>query len=138
MNTRTFLALLVSGSVLLAPAAQADPNSKWGEGWTNMPNDVHNTRIDTLDGDNSAFTGFVRYGNGADPVNRFRIASDTTAVSSETRDAFETRGTQDRMQTRSGDQTGERKQHRYRNQTRSMGRSMSSGRSSMGQGGGRR
>lgn len=150
MNTRTFLALLVSGSVLLAPAVKADHNSKWGEGWANMPNDVHNTRIDTLDGDNSAFTDFVRYGNGADSVNRFRTTSDTMAVPSDTRDAFDTRRTQDRMQTRSGDPSGERKQYRYRNQTRSMtqtrsrnqarsmGRSMSSGRSSMGHGGGRR
>ena len=50
--------------------ALADHNSKWGEGWANMPNDVHNTRIDTR-GDNEAFRDFVRYGNGADSVNRF-------------------------------------------------------------------
>jgi len=48
----------------------ADHNSKWGEGWANMPNDIHNTRIDTR-GDNDAFRDFVRYGNGADSVNRF-------------------------------------------------------------------
>lgn len=58
------LALLGSGSLL------ADHNSVWGEGWARMPNDIHNTRIDTL-GDNTAFRDFVRYGNGADSTNRF-------------------------------------------------------------------
>ena len=44
--------------------ALADHNSKWGEGWANMPNDVHNARID-----NTAFRDFVRQGNGAAAAN---------------------------------------------------------------------
>ena len=36
-----------------------------------MPNDIHNTRIETLGGDSESFTSFVRYGNGADSVNRY-------------------------------------------------------------------
>ena len=65
---KTLLLSLLAATVS-APAL-ADHNSKWGEGWANMPNDVHNTRIDTR-GDNEAFRDFVRYGNGADSVNRF-------------------------------------------------------------------
>jgi hypothetical protein len=58
------LALLGSGSVL------ADHNSVWGEGWARMPNDIHNTRIDTL-GDNTTFRDFVRGGAGSTSVNRY-------------------------------------------------------------------
>ena len=58
-------------AMLLASTAHADHNSPHGAGWANMPNDIHNTRIETLGGDNSAFRNFVRYGNGADSVNRY-------------------------------------------------------------------
>lgn len=69
MKVKTLAGILVAG--MFTTSVYADHNSKWGEGWANMPNDIHNTRIDTLDGDNSAFTDFVKYGNGADSVNRF-------------------------------------------------------------------
>lgn len=52
------LGVALSGALLVASAARADHNSIWGEGWANMPNDIHDTRIDTL-GDNEAFTDFV-------------------------------------------------------------------------------
>jgi len=55
--------------VFAASAAYADHNSVWGEGWANMPNDIHNTRIETLSGDNSEFIVFIRGGGGADSVN---------------------------------------------------------------------
>ncbi|MEJ2310114.1 MAG: hypothetical protein P8Z31_01285 [Gammaproteobacteria bacterium] len=58
-------------TLIVASAASADHNSPHGEGWARMPNDIHNTRIDTLGSGNDAFTNFVRYGNGADSVNRF-------------------------------------------------------------------
>jgi len=61
---------IIAGFLLLPAVASADHNSKWGEGWANMPNDIHNTRIDTR-GDNTAFRDFVRNGNGADSVNRY-------------------------------------------------------------------
>jgi hypothetical protein len=57
----------------------ADHNSKNGEGTANMPNDIHNTRIDTMEADdNEAFRDFVRYGEGSESVNRFD-SDDTTA-----------------------------------------------------------
>jgi hypothetical protein len=65
---------LVSTALLCAAPALADHNSKNGEGWANMPNDIHNTRIDTrTSGDNEAFKDFVRYGNGAESINRFDV-----------------------------------------------------------------
>lgn len=61
--------LLILG-LASAPLALADHNSPWGEGWANMPNDIHNTRIETLDSDDpSDFIDFVRGGNGAASVN---------------------------------------------------------------------
>jgi hypothetical protein len=54
----------------LSGDALADHNSKWGEGWANMPNDIHNTRVETR-GDDEAFRDFVKQGAGADSVNRF-------------------------------------------------------------------
>ena len=72
------LVAMFTGATLLSAAAVADHNSVWGEGWASMPNDIHNTRIDTLGTDDDSFTDFVRYGDGADSVNRF--ADSTTSV----------------------------------------------------------
>lgn len=63
----SIIAVSLSG---LSATALADHNSRWGEGWAKMPNDIHNTRVETR-GDNSTFRDFVRFGNGADSVNRF-------------------------------------------------------------------
>ena len=68
MRTKA-IALALTVFTLSAPAL-ADHNSKWGEGWAKMPNDIHNTRIDTRR-DTTSFRDFVRYGNGADSANRF-------------------------------------------------------------------
>jgi hypothetical protein len=62
-----------------ATTVQADHNSLWGEGWANMPNDVHNTRIDTMDEDTDSFIDFVRMGSGAASDNRFLVDSTDTA-----------------------------------------------------------
>jgi len=62
--------VLTSAALLFSAQAFADHNSKNGEGWANMPNDIHNTRIETR-GDNEAFRDFVKQGNGADSVNRY-------------------------------------------------------------------
>lgn len=68
---KSFITLALAGSFAFAnQAAIADHNSPFGAGWARMPNDIHNTRIDTL-GDRTAFRDFVRYGNGADSTNRF-------------------------------------------------------------------
>ena len=67
---------LVFGSLaaLLSASALADHNSPHGSGWANMPNDIHNTRIeDGLSG--TEFRDFVRQGAGADTVNRYLDSS---------------------------------------------------------------
>lgn len=69
-----FITLIAFGLVTFRPAL-ADHNSPQGAGWARMPNDIHNTRIDTL-GDSAAFRDFVRYGNGADSVNRYTSDDD--------------------------------------------------------------
>ena len=61
----------------LSATAFADHNSRWGEGWAKMPNDIHNTRVETR-GDDNTFRDFVRFGNGADSVNRFSTDDQTT------------------------------------------------------------
>ena len=65
---------LAATAILLAATgtAIADHNSQNGEGTANMPNDIHNTRVETLEtDDNEAFRDFVRYGDGSDSANRF-------------------------------------------------------------------
>ncbi|MEJ2060837.1 MAG: hypothetical protein P8Y64_10180 [Gammaproteobacteria bacterium] len=59
MKSRKLSIVVLLGAMGLAPAVWADHNSIWGEGWANMPNDTHDTRIDTL-GDNEAFTDYVQ------------------------------------------------------------------------------
>ncbi|HDP89185.1 MAG TPA: hypothetical protein ENN42_04405 [Thioalkalivibrio sp.] len=71
MKLKTFAATALLASLFAGSAAMADHNSIWGEGTANMQNDIHNTRIDTMDDDGDAFADFVRYGDGADSVNRF-------------------------------------------------------------------
>ena len=66
-----FATAALLASLFASSAAMADHNSIWGEGTANMPNDIHNTRIDTMDDDGDAFADFVRNGDGADSVNRF-------------------------------------------------------------------
>jgi hypothetical protein len=71
----TLKAVVLASAALLAPAAaMADHNSTWGAGWARMPNDIHNTRIETR-GDNTTFRDFVRRGNGAESVNRYEPSS---------------------------------------------------------------
>jgi hypothetical protein len=66
-KTLTFAALL--GSLAAMPAL-ADHNSVWGAGWANMPNDVHNTRIED-DLTQEEWTDFVQFGAGAATPNRY-------------------------------------------------------------------
>jgi len=75
MKIRTLLATCLAGGVLATTSAYADHNSVWGEGWANMPNDIHNTRIED---DNETFHELVQGGGGADSVNRY--ADDTTTT----------------------------------------------------------
>ena len=82
-------ALLLLGS---ATAALADHNSPWGAGWANMPNDIHNTRVETLNSrEQSSFRDFVRYGNGATSVNS--LTSDSNSRRSMNANRMGTRST---------------------------------------------
>ena len=71
--------LIVCAAVLSAgTAVRADHNSKNGDGWANMPNAVHDYRIDIrgdtaepmlAQGKNDEFTAWVQYGDGAASEN---------------------------------------------------------------------
>jgi hypothetical protein len=64
--------------VLASTSALADHNSPNGAGWANMPNDIHNTRIEeNLSG--REFADFVRQGAGAATVNRYLDDSSASA-----------------------------------------------------------
>ena len=80
MHKSNLLKSLLALSFLAATAVQADHNSIWGEGLANMPNDIHNTRIDTMDDDTDSFIDFVSSGAGSDSVNRF-LDDDVTSGS---------------------------------------------------------
>ena len=72
MRTRYLTTVITSAFLAAAAPSLADHNSKNGEGTANMPNDIHNTRVDTLEtNDNEAFRDFVKYGEGSTTVNRF-------------------------------------------------------------------
>ena len=79
MKSRVLPALAIAVACL-APA-RADHMSPWGAGWANMPNDIHNTRLDTR-GDSDAFLDFIRFGEGADSINRF-LVEETAALEAE-------------------------------------------------------
>lgn len=71
--------VIVCAAVLsVGTGVRADHNSKNGDGWANMPNAVHDYRIDIrggtaepmqAQGKNDEFTAWVQYGNGAESVN---------------------------------------------------------------------
>ena len=65
MSKKTVLALVISGTLFAASSAWADHNSPMGAGTANMPNDIHNTRIED---DSETFMDLVQYGDGADSV----------------------------------------------------------------------
>ena len=103
-----FLVLSTAAALAFgASPALADHNSKNGEGWANMPNDIHNTRIETKEADdNEAFREFVKYGDASDSENRFD-SDDTTAVrAQEQKGKSSTEQTQ--TQTMEGTRTNER------------------------------
>ena len=66
---------------LIAMAAQADHNSIWNEGWANMPNDIHNARVETMDEDTATFVDYVRMGSGSEAANPDMTGSDAVGGS---------------------------------------------------------
>lgn len=77
MNKKSVIAMLIAGGMIATSSVYADHNSIWGEGTANMPNDIHNTRIEDSD---EAFMDLVQGGGGADSVNRYDDDSTTTTV----------------------------------------------------------
>jgi hypothetical protein len=69
MRTIVLKTALLAATLGIGPAAVADHNSPWGAGWAKMPNDIHNTRVETRGG--NEFSRFVRQGGGASSVNRY-------------------------------------------------------------------
>jgi hypothetical protein len=99
-----------------AGPAFADHNSKNGEGTANMPNDIHNTRIDTMEADdNEAFRQFVRYGEGSESVNRFD-SDDTTAKRNKAQEGS-ARAQQAKTSSKQGVRTNDRKMEQKRTRT---------------------
>jgi hypothetical protein len=149
MKTQIFSLAAAAGLLLVGAAATADHNSKNGEGTANMPNDIHNTRVETLEtDDNEAFKDFVRYGEGSETVNRFD--SDDTQPNQAVRQkgAAETKQKQGddpgldrrRAETQSAAQSRNRVETRSRLESRSMDRMAATerGRSAARERGGRR
>lgn len=72
MRRQILTVTIASGLLVAAAPVLADHNSKNGEGWANMPNDIHNTRVETIQsGDQDEFKDFVKNGEGSKSVNRF-------------------------------------------------------------------
>ena len=111
-----FLALGAIAVIAVSTSpAFADHNSKEGEGWANRPNDIHNTRVETLEGkDNAAFRDFVKYGEGSESVNRLD-SDDTTARHAKQQKGMATAEqvqAQQRAGTRKNEQVKERRRNR--------------------------
>ena len=117
----TLLAVGVASAIAFtATPALADHNSKNGEGWANMPNDIHNTRIETREADdNEAFRDFVKYGEGSESVNRF--ASDDTTAKRAKEQAGNARAAQSQTSQMGGVQTQTKQKGGTQTQTQQMG-----------------
>ena len=81
MSKKSVIAMFIAGGLFATSSVYADHASIWGEGTANMPNDIHNTR---LEDDNETFLDLVQGGGGADSVNRYDDDSTTTTVGSRT------------------------------------------------------
>lgn len=80
MKFKSLLAMFITTGVFSTSAALADHNSPMGAGTANMPNDIHNTRIED---DNETFLELVQQGGGTDSVNRY--TDDTTSTTGSSR-----------------------------------------------------
>ena len=80
MKFKSLLAMFITTGVFSTSAVLADHNSPMGAGTANMPNDIHNTRIED---DNETFLELVQGGGGADSVNRY--SDDTTITTGSSR-----------------------------------------------------
>jgi hypothetical protein len=118
MNYRLLTSATAAVLVAAFGTATADHNSKNGEGWANMPNDIHNTRIETKEAkDNEAFREFVQYGEGSRTDNRFDTDSSDPAQSGGKRDMAR-KQEQQNAATGSANQNRSEKQANSESQTR--------------------
>lgn len=109
-----FVFSTATAMALCASSAIADHNSQNGPGWANMPNDIHNTRIETLEADdNEAFRDFVKYGEGSESVNSLNPPDENTAQR-----AREQAGKAATEQAQAKQQAGARKNERVQEQRR--------------------
>ena len=76
MKLKTLLTTCLTTGALAMTSAYADHASPMGAGWANMPNDIHNTRLEDTQ---EEFMDLVQGGGGADSVNRYEDDT-TTAV----------------------------------------------------------
>jgi hypothetical protein len=113
MIWRTIVISMALAMAFGANSAFADHNSKNGEGTANMPNDIHNTRVETLEsGDQEAFRDFVKYGAGSESTNRFD-SDDTTAQRAKQQDG-KAEQAQSREKRTEGDRNTERVQEKQK------------------------
>ena len=96
MKMQSFVAMVVSSAVMVSSSVYADHNSPMGAGTANMPNDIHNTRIED---DNATFLDLVQGGGGADSINRYSDDSTDTLTRST---GSRSRMSSSRMSSRSG------------------------------------
>jgi hypothetical protein len=96
MKMQSFVAMVVSSAVMVSSSVYADHNSPMGAGTANMPNDIHNTRIED---DNATFLDLVQGGGGADSINRYSDDSTDTLIRST---GSRSRMSSSRMSSRSG------------------------------------
>lgn len=134
MKPRILAISVASALAFGAVPAVADHNSKNGEGWANMPNDIHNTRIETREADdNEAFRDFVKYGEGSESDNRFASDDTTARRAKEQKGEARTATTQTRQMTGNRSNTQVKEQRRMRidtstgSPTRQRSRSQASG-----------
>ena len=98
MTNRIVTLAVASGLLVVAAPVIADHNSKNGEGWATMPNDIHNMRIETREADdNEAFRDFVKYGEGSTSENRF--ATDDSAAPNQANNKQDKSQVQERKKT---------------------------------------
>jgi len=121
MTNRIVTLAVASGLLVVASPVIADHNSKNGEGWANMPNDIHNMRIETREAnDNEAFRDFVKYGEGSTSENRF--ATDDTAAPNQANNKQDKSQVQERKKTQAETATNTATNTRTRSETRTRTR----------------
>lgn len=119
MRTRYFTTVVTSAFLAAAAPSIADHNSKNGEGTANMPNDIHNTRVETLEtNDNEAFRDFVKYGEGSTTVNRFESEETQPNQANERQGQANANANANRGESPAGNQSGVNSQTRTQDRAR--------------------